>query len=337
VTIHTVSGPVDLDALKWVSMHEHIFCDARTWFEKSATPPPAGPQLVPENLGWLRWNLHGLEDNLLLDDADAAIEDLKTFRVAGGTAILELSNVGLGRRVAELREVSRRAGVAIMVGTGLYIAASHPDWASDASTDDLTSWMLEELSDGIEGTGIRPAVIGEIGTSSPIHPHERKVLVAAARAAAQTGAAINVHLDPRGAHALDILELLIGEGAVADRIIFSHMDERLDLTYHKAVLEAGAIVEYDTFGSEFYWPDLHRDPTDLERLEALVTLLEDGYSKQCVIGCDIWMKALLTRYGGPGYGHLPLRILPALGDKFEVPADTLADLIRHNPRRLLDR
>ena len=58
------------------------------------------------------------------------------------------------------------------------------------------------------------------------------MLRSSAWAAVETGATINCHIDPPGAHGIEVAELLIREGADPQRIVLSHMDERLDLDYH---------------------------------------------------------------------------------------------------------
>ena len=134
---------------------------------------------------------------------------------------------------------------------------------------------MRDLVEGIDGTDVRAALIGEIGTSSPVTAREERVVRAAGRAGARTGAMVNIHLDARGAHALEILAMLTDGGQPAGRVIFSHLDERLDLGYHREIAAAGAVLEYDTFGQEFYLPNF-KDPTDQERFVALAELLARG-------------------------------------------------------------
>jgi len=255
---------------------------------------------------------------------------------AGGSAIVDMTNVGLSRRPADVRNVARRTRVHIVLGCGFYVHDSHPRWVETATDDELEALMVRDLTVGIDGTDVLAGMIGEIGTSSPVTQREQRVVRAAARAAARTGASINIHTDARGAHALEILELMTGEGHPADRVVFSHLDERLDLAYHREVAAAGAIVEYDTFGSEFYFPNF-KDPTDQERFEALEILLRDGLERSIVLGCDVWIKMLATSYGGTGTEHLFKRVAPILRDRHGVSEDAIFTMLVANPRRLLDR
>jgi phosphotriesterase-related protein len=335
--IHTVLGPIEPDQLGPTSMHEHLLIDATVW----STPPTAEPmpddaRVTIENLGFLRWNLLSLEDNLRMDDPEIAVRELVRVRDSGGSGIVDLTVIGLGRRISELPRIAQRSGLHIMVGCGIYVGDAHPPWVRDMSVDALTELLIGELRDGIDDTGVRPALIGEIGTGDPITDDERRVVVAAGAAGAQTGAAVNVHIDPRGEHALEVVDLLMREGMDPGRIVLSHMDEHLDAAYHLAVAETGAVIEYDTFGSEFYFGDNWKDPTDLERFEYVDLLLEHGCSGRLVFGCDVWVKAQLRTFGGTGYEHLMRRVRPALLRR-GVPEDVLEQILVATPRRLLDR
>jgi phosphotriesterase-related protein len=331
-----VLGPVPATSLGVTTMHEHVFSDARVWFESPSdcTDPV---MVTMENLGWLRWNIHGSEDNLILDDPDIAEQELAEFVSAGGQTLVDLTPTNVGGRVSALPELSRRTGVNIAVSTGLYVHRAHPDWVESADIDRVTKFFLTELRDGIDGSGILPAIIGEIGTSATVTDREWRVVRAAGAAGAASGAAVNIHLDPFGMHALAILDVLVQEGMTADRVVFSHMDEHLDLAYHRDVADAGAVLEYDTFGAEFYWGDFHRDATDEQRLDALAALIDDGFGDRLVLGCDVWLKITQRHFGGLGYAHLAQTILPLLRGRYGVDAGTMSKLFIETPAQLLTR
>ena len=335
--IYTVLGPIEPDELGMTSMHEHLLCDARVWQRPSAEEPPASGKVSIETLGYLRWNLLSMEDNLLLDDPGLIAREAAEFKRVGGSGIVDLTIIGLGRRVADLPQIARATGLHVMVGCGFYVHNTHPAWLEDASVEAICDFIVDELQTGIDGTGIIPTLIGEIGTNHPITEREKKVLHAAAQAGVITQVSVNVHLSPRGMDALEVLEILLAEGMRPERVIFSHMDEYLDRGYHKAVAETGAVLEYDTFGSEFYYGDLMKNPTDKERLDYVQFLVEEGYENQLVIGCDVWVKANLRTYGGMGYEHLLKRIVPAMRASYGLPEETIQAILVDSPRRLLER
>jgi phosphotriesterase-related protein len=336
VPIHTVLGPIDPSELGRTNMHEHLLIDARVWLDPPREDLPADQKVTLENLGFVRWNLCSLEDNLLIDDPELAVAELAPVKAAGGSGVVDLTVLGIGRRPADLIEISRRTGLHVMVGCGFYVNDSHPAWVEERSVDELAGFLEGELTDGIDDTGILPALIGEIGTSDPITEREWRVMTAAGRAGARTGAAVNVHLDPRGEHALAVLHVLVAEGMTPDRVIFSHMDEHLDREYHRSVARSGAVLEYDTFGSEFYFGDLFKDPSDLERMDYVDMLVAEGFERQLVFSSDVWVKAAMRAYGGMGYDHVLRRIVPALGNR-GISEAVLDTILIETPRRLLDR
>jgi phosphotriesterase-related protein len=335
--IHTVLGPIEPSELGPTNMHEHLLIDARVWLDPPREERPADEKVTMENLGFVRWNLCSLADNLLIDDPDLAVKEIAPVKAAGGSGIVDLTVIGIGRRPADLIGISARAGLHVMVGCGFYVHDSHPEWVQTASVQELTDLLLRELAEGIDDTGVRPAVIGEIGTSHPITDRERKVVTAAGRAGARSGAAVNIHLDPRGQNALEVLGLLVGEGMAPERVIFSHMDEHLDRDYHLSVARTGAVLEYDTFGSDFYFGSLFKDPSDKERMEYVRMLVDEGYERQLVLSSDVWVKAAMRTYGGMGYDHVLKRIVPALRESYDIPQAAIDSMLIDTPRRLLDR
>jgi phosphotriesterase-related protein len=337
VPIYTVLGPIDASALGPTSMHEHLLCDGRVWSRPSDEEPPAHPRVTIENLGYVRWNLLSLEDNMLLDDPELIGEELAEVTRHGGSGIVDLTIVGLGQRVADLPAIARATGLHVIVGCGWYVEQTHSDWLKAASVDEIREHLVGELTHGIGDTGVIPSLIGEIGTNYPVTPQEEKVLRASAQAAVATGVSINVHLSWRGQGALDVIEILLAEGMSTERMIMSHMDEVIDRGYHQAVADTGVTLEFDTFGTEFYYGGGVRTPTDAERMEHLALLVETGHRDRLVLGCDVWVKANLRAYGGMGYEHLLKRIVPTLKSRHGFDDETIDAMLVHSPRRLLDR
>ncbi len=337
--IHTVLGEMDPAELGPTSMHEHVFADLRLWAKSGDDGVPWEGPIGPEAQMHLRWNGLHTPDNLHLHDPQVAVAEMQSVAAAGGGMVVDLTIAGMGRRLTDLAEVSRQSGVAIAVGCGYYVEELHPPELAGMGIDEIAATMLGELNDGIEGTGIRPALIGEIGTNHPPTATEWRVVRAAGLAGAESGAAVNVHLSWRGADGLELVAALVEEGMPADRVILSHMDENLDRGYHDAVAETGCVIEFDTFGSEYLYSTKSRarNPTDPERLAALAHLIEIGAGDRIVIGCDIWTQGNLLRNGGCGYEHLFRRVQPALEWACGADAATVEKIMVETPRRLLDR
>ncbi|GAA1687975.1 phosphotriesterase [Microbacterium sediminicola] len=334
--IHTVLGPIEATDLGPTSIHEHLLSDLSMWAKDPREEPPAGP-IGPETAGYLRWNALSMPDNLVLDDATIASTELAHVADAGGSGVVELTLDGMGRRLADLPAISRASGVHIMVGAGYYVEDAMPDEVKTADIDGITQMLLTQLRDGIGDTGIRPAILGEIGTSWPITDAEWRSLRASARAGAETGAAVYTHQSFRGKGGVDVLGVLLDEGMPVDRIVIGHLDELWDREYHREVAQSGAMLAYDTFGTDAYYGSAaFRSPSDGERLDMVAWLLSEGFGDQLVIGADIWMKAHMHRNGGHGYDHLFRRIGPAIAEIAGDPA-VAEQILVHNPRRLLER
>jgi phosphotriesterase-related protein len=224
-----------------------------------------------------------------------------------------------------------------MVGAGFYVEDTMSDEVRSASIDELARSLIGQLTDGIGDTGIRPALLGEIGTSWPVTDAEWRSVRAAARAGVETGAAVYTHQSFRGKGGGEVLAAILDEGMSPERVIIGHLDEFWDRAYHRDIAQAGAVLAYDTWGSDFYYgsADL-RNPTDAERLDMVEWLLSEGYGAQLVIAQDVWAQANLRRNGGRGYDHLFARIGPSIAD---IAGDQAAadQILIHTPRRLLER
>ena len=134
-----------------------------------------------------------------------------------------------------------------------------------------------------------------------------------------------------------ILNVLISAGARPNRVIMGHLDMTLqDLDLLKGLAATGCFMEYDTFGKE----DSHsflspRDRVnDVQRLEKVTFLVENGFRDQVVIAQDVCTKQHYSRYGGKGYAHILNEIVPRMRAKGFAEADVEAILV-DNPRRAL--
>jgi phosphotriesterase-related protein len=333
----TVLGPVAPQEIGPTLMHEHVFADLRPFFAPRAGDDADADRPVDISLlSRLRRRPLGVtRDNLRLDDASVAAAELGHFAAAGGSAVVDCTVIGLGRDAGRLPAIARETALHIVQGTGIYVERTHPDWVQAADVGQIADLFVRELLDGIGDTGVRAGIIGEIGTSRKITPAEEKVLRAAGRASVRTGAAVTVHLDPRGEEAHRVIDVLTEEGVAPGRMVMGHMDARPDPAYHTAVAKRGVYVEFDHFGREYYAGHMDRPyPSDAQRIELLCGLLERGYRDQLLVSQDVCMKIDLETYGGVGYGHL-LRELTPIVRRAGVSEADLDALLVTNPRKVL--
>ena len=335
--IRTAAGDLLPEMLGVTSMHEHVLVDARVWY-RTRSDGDASKKDVPvsmSNLADVRWNALSFTDNLILDERDTAAAELGKFVAAGGSAIVDMTNVGLGGDARAVAIIAAAENLNLIVGCGFYVHGSHPSWVCEATVDDLEAAIERQVSEGVNGSGVLPGVIGEIGMSAPPQECERRVLKAGARVAARYAMSLHIHVDNSGEYALQHIEDCCSEGLTVDRIVCGHMDERLNAPYHRAILAEGACIAFDTFGSELYFSGLFTHPKDEDRLRHLAQLIQDGFADRIVLGHDVFVKAHWHKFGGNGSDHLLRRALPTLTMDFGIDRETVDRLVLHNPRRLL--
>ena len=297
--VMTVRGPVAAADLGVTLPHEHLFID-----------------LLREYRG-----------NGLLHDEALAIEEVGAFQAAGGATIVDCTSEGLGRHPAALRRVAEATSVNIVMGSGHYRRPYLDEARLDRmSVDQIAADIARDLTDGVDGTGIRAGIIGEIGCDRYIGALEERVFRAAARAHLQTGATITTHAArwPVGEAQLD---LLAEEGVDPGRVIIGHCDMVPDPAYHERLARRGAWVQFDTLQGVNDW-DTQR------RLGWIRSLFDAGLEHRLLLSQDVCLTTDLAAYGGPGYAYL----LTGFRERFVAcgfPASALTALLADNPRRAL--
>lgn len=269
------------------------------------------------------------DDDCRLDEKEKTIEEFRALKELGVHNILEVTNLGMGRNAAYIRDVAQASGMNILMCTGFYKEPFLPDYVYEKTVSELADLMISELESGIEDTGIKASAIGEIGTSrNAMTEMERKVFTASAKAAAGTGVLITTHTT-LGALANEQLDLLISEGVDPARVVIGHMDLNSDPDYILSVLDRGANIGFDTVGKLNYQSDEYRIGT-------LKKIFQRGYGRQVVLSMDITRKSHLKANGGPGYSYIMTSFIPALY-KAGFTCEDVHMMLCSNPERLLER
>jgi phosphotriesterase-related protein len=349
--VQTVLGPVAASDLGPVLPHEHLFIDLTCYWERQedeALREAAESEISLGRLGLLRARPFLSRENCSLDEFDVALDEAAQFRSLGGGTIVDVTPPDIGRNPAALAELARGSGLNVVAGCGHYVYIAHPPSLASEPVEAVTERLVRELTDGIGETGIRPGIIGEIGTSPELHPDEKKALRAAARAQQAVDVAITLHLHPTGRTGHEVLDVLESEGANLARVVAGHLDNGLgrsgeefeeEVRYHRSLADRGCFIQYDTCGNDAYYPascyaPAYWLPSDRERVAAIVTLLDDRYEDRLLLSQDVCKKTQLTRYGGLGYAHL-LRTFGFHLAEAGVPERVVDVLLRENPARML--
>ena len=306
--VQTVLGPIDPDELGFTLPHEHT--QIALWH-------------IPDR--WDYWQL--------TRDAPVILEELAAYRAAGGRSLVDLTPAGVSRDPTWLVEIARASGLHVVMGAGWYRGAYYPPTldVDRRSVDSLAEELVREATDGVGEGGVRPGILGEIGTDKPwLSAAEERVHRAVARAARRTGLAITTHavLSPVGREQLAIFE---AEGADPSRVVIGHADSYPHLDHYLAIVERGASVEFDFLGMSFTPQERHGEGRVIDLVREL---LSRGHVERVLLSQDVCHDSQLRRYGGNGYTYLAETFLPRLRgagvSDAEVDTMTIA-----NPHRLL--
>ncbi len=323
----TVRGLINPEDMGITLTHEHLLIELPPYFSKES-PPLGERRLVeekvsPKNRLRVQKNFPMNKDNLRIDDKEVVIQELKDYISMGGRSLVDVTSIGLRRDPLAISQIAHATNLNIIMGAGFYVKESHPSWIRDCTESEITEKLVGEIVKGEEKYGIHPGVIGEIGLHDPIADDEKKVLRAAVAAQNEIGVPILIHpsefvnCSNIGLEAVDILE---NEGANFEQVIISHMDHRLayedNVEYQKSVAERGPYIAIDNWGGDWYMPYCDWEcATDQRRVEALMDLIDSGYTDKILLSHDICCKAQLKKYGGLGFDHLFRNIVPRLRKK----------------------
>ena len=196
----TVLGAVDVNELGIAMMHEHLLMDLQHNCDEPEDPKERALSRAPvslENLSWVFLNTTRNKDNMLLSDPELAIREAALFKQAGGGTLVDVTSLGIGRDPIKLRYIAEKTGLHIVMGCSYYHALFHPPEMDEKTEDDIFEEIVGDITRGVDDTGIRAGIIGEVGCNWPLYANEAKVLRASARRSAGNRGA---DLDPsRGA------------------------------------------------------------------------------------------------------------------------------------------
>jgi len=335
----TVLGPIAGEAMGITLPHEHLLIDFEVMFREPATGAERGLSRQPvslANLGWVRHHFSSNLDNLQLLDETVARDEALLFKHAGGQTFVDPTNRGLARDPLALARVARATGLNIIMGSGYYVAAAHPPGMDARTVDDIARELVTDLTVGVDGTGVRAGFIGEIGTTWPWTDNEKKVVRAAVAAQRETGAVLMIHPGRHERLPLAIVDFVRKEGADLERTIMCHIERTIaDRGVLLELAATGVRLEYDLFGLETsYYPynPAFDMPNDGERMRQILFLIERGHLAQLLMSHDIAYKHCLTKWGGFGYHHLLVNVIPRLRDR-GADDRTIQTLLVDNPRR----
>ena len=300
----TTLGPKRADELSMILPHEHVFVDLRTWDQPGYAQAEAADVIA------------------------LMAPEIVRARAVGVSALVECSPVGVGRRADILKAVSEATGFPLVAPTGIYREPWVPAWAHAASEDKLTEWMRGELEGQIEQSGVQAGFIKLSAGDDGLTACETKILRAATRAAAATGAAIGSH-SIRGRVVCDQLAILEECGCTAERFIWIHAHVDPDIELNIEMARRGAWIEYDGIGGT---------QPDADFISRIRRMLDVSLGSHLLLSHDRgWYDPAQPGGGIPRpYTYLSEQFLPKLRAA-GVDEETIHQMTCENPFRAFAR
>jgi phosphotriesterase-related protein len=304
--IHTVLGELPFTRLGIVDTHTHA------WIEPVQGADPTSP---------------------VLDQYGKIYEELKRYRLAGGSSLLDCQPGGCGRNANRLIQLSRESGVNIIACTGFHRRKYYaPDyWLFHADIEDIADYFIKELCISMEETDGQPekAVAGfiKIALEAEWESTPQKALMAAIIAARETGALVEIHTE-KGALAEKVVSVFEDNGVRPQRLVICHIDKQADFELHSKLASVGVLLEYDTFYRPKYRPE--------ENLWPLIQkMVHHGLVNHIALANDMAEAAMYrTIANGPGLESLPGEIKDRLLS-MGCPENSIRQMLGENIARRL--
>ncbi len=168
--INSVRGEISADDLGFTLMHEHVMvvdsfmrCQVPGWFDRD---------------GFMK----------------KVVDELSRAAQKGVRTIVDATPINLGRDISIIREASEESGVNIIASTGFYWYDE--PWMEGWGIDALMDRLLQEVNQGIQGTGIKPGVIKAGTEQQGMTPVNYRLLKGAARLCNATNLPLTTHSSP---------------------------------------------------------------------------------------------------------------------------------------------
>lgn len=333
--VQTVRGLITPDALGKTLMHEHLLWDIRTAEMKEA--PDQGPEITLCNCFRMNYGRVKYPRTRLFTDWEIATREVQFMLDAGGQSVVELTCGGLAPDPIGLRTISENTGAHVVMGCGHYVHAYQAAANRERTVESFAREITSQVFEGAWGTEVRAGIIGEIGCQSPWTEQEKRVMLGALIAQAETGAALNVHPGRDPDQPQEVVEFIKHHGYPVDRVIISHIDRTIfDDERLLRLADSGCVLEFDLFGHEqsFYPLGDIDGLNDAMRLKYIRTLINHGHLDQIVISHDICYQTRLVTYGGHGYGHIFENVVPIMV-RHGFSEHEISAILIDTPRRLL--
>lgn len=251
--VNGVLGSVNVSSLGATLMHEHII--SANWNMRKCYPD------------WF-------DRNSFLE---YAVRDVNLAMDAGIKTLVDVTPVCLGRDLSIVREVAERTGIQIIAATGFF--HTEQQWMYFRDTQSFLRLMMSDISDGMDGTGIKPGIIKCCTDSLGVTEINEKLLTASAIAAYESGLPVTTHASYHNRSGISQLKILEKHHIDPKKIVIGHLGDTNDISYLKEILAHGCYVGLDRFGDDA--------KNSMEsRVDTLCRLADLGYLDNIMVSHD---------------------------------------------------
>lgn len=276
-------------------------------------------------------DLSGQKHNLdcKVDCIDEITKEMKKLYSKGVRNIVEVTNRGMGRNVKNIVKISKESGINFICSTGFYKEPFLPDYVYEMDKEEIAELLINDIEIGIDGTGIKAQLLGEIGTSKDhMTKEEKKIFESIVIAHKKTGVPISTHTT-LGTNALGQIEFFEKNNVDLSKVNIGHVDLSGDVQYIIEILSKGVYISFDTIGKNNYL-------LDSKRVEMLKILQDMNLLNKVFLSQDISRKSNMEFMGGIGYSYIFDSFIPMLKEK-GITDESLDLMLHKNPMNFFNK
>jgi phosphotriesterase-related protein len=268
---------------------------------------------------------------------DMMVDELKMSKAEGLACLVDAAAAGRrdDRTVENLKQIAKRSGVLIVLGGGYY-----QDLAMNSRYPaEITRMPEQELEEQFvrDAAAQRWGAFGEIASSQPMQPEERRLLRAIGKAHRRTNLPIFTHTPHEGCPECAVEQLDVFESAGVDprRVCIGHLATikpglEPPAQTAKALARRGAFIAFDTVGH----PMGRSAIPEKYKVQYVLEVLEAGLDDHLLLSADSTPVPQLKTNSGQGYSSVIAQFVPKL--RYAGVKDaTLHKILVDNPRRFL--
>jgi len=339
--LQTVTGVIKAEDMGVTLPHEHLFNDLSSVVDNPSyefSEVLVGKPVSPDLMWALRQDPYCSADNVSAKEVEKVVTEVKQFAALGGRTIVDATGTAaIGRNPQRLLEVAKQTGVNVVMSSGGYLEKFEAERITARSVDAQAEEIIKDIRTGVDDTGIKAGMIGEIGVSPSFTEAEHASLRAGALAQKELGTvALNIHMPGWQRRGDEVLDIVLDEiGASANKVSLAHSDPSgADVDYQRRLLDRGVWLEFDMIGLDITFPKEGVSPSVSETVDAVYGLIEAGYASQLLLSHDLFLKQMWTQNGGNGFVFVPQVFCGLLKSK-GVSDEVIHQLLVENPKKVL--